>query len=72
MRALRTLTSKTPKLRNSTVVPVGHSIGDVIKGSLHHLEHLLLHDARFFADADYKITFCHRFCKVICTGLTPE
>jgi hypothetical protein len=45
----------------------------VIKGLLHHLEHLLLHDACFFADADYKITFCHRFCAVkMPPGLSPE
>jgi hypothetical protein len=33
--------------------------GDVIEGSLNNLEHVMLHDARFFADTDHHVTLCH-------------
>jgi hypothetical protein len=38
--------------------------GDVVESLLHHIQDLLLNEARFFTDADYEITFCHNawFC----------
>jgi len=61
--ALRIFISKTPKLRNSTLSPLASDSADVIEGFLHHVEHLLLDEAGFAADAYDQVTFCecHNF-----------
>jgi hypothetical protein len=40
---------------------LGQSMGDVIKGLLHHIQRLLVRQASFFAHKDYNITLCHIF-----------
>ena len=45
------------------LVALGERLGDVIERFLHHVEHLLLDEAGFIADANNQVTFCesHNF-----------
>jgi hypothetical protein len=41
------------------VCAIDQRMANVIKSFLHHIPHLMLNYARFFADQGYKTTICH-------------